>query len=132
MYRRQPYYLSKVNVEGTLEREEVELPLRGVCFVTYEVEGEAHVEPPGGDGWNEPRYGAYAEVCDVTVLSVEVVDEDGNEWRYDHKFIGPMEPGVVRPNHLLETTDKESERLSEDAVGLAYRDPTYDYDDPRI
>lgn len=126
--RRKPYSRNRVNVDGTLEREDVELPLRGVCFVTYEVEGDGYIEPASGDGWNEPRYEAYVEVCDVIVVAVEVVDEDGNEWSYDHKFIGPMEPGIVRPNHALTTTDKEDQQLSERAMDNAdsYEDREYD------
>lgn len=127
MRRRKEIWLSTVNVSTELEREDEALPLRGTCFVLYEVEGEASVEPPGGDGWNEPRYGASAEVYDPEVVRVEVTDEDGNEWQYDHKFIGPMEPGIVRPNHRLELTKSEEDDLAEQALEQACVDPYDDY-----
>lgn len=47
-----------------------------------EIEVEYGIEPGGGDGWNEPRYGASVEVSDLIPkkTGIEELDKEIKEW----------------------------------------------------
>jgi len=74
-------------------------------YVRYEVRVQADVEPPGGDGWNEPRYEASAEV-EAIVSKVAEVDV-------------PVEYSV---GDSVRLTAKEREALEIEAVSQAYEE----------
>jgi len=125
------HYLSDVSIGFTAERELPELePAEGPRHVTYDLEVFADITPPGGDGWNEPRYSAFAE-CSAKVDSLTILRVEADvEIKIAVGFIGPMEPGVVHPGHYLELTKVELEQASDIALERAesYPDPDEVYD----
>jgi len=74
-------------------------------YVRYEVLVRADIDPPGGDGWNEPRYSASAEV-DAIVTKVAEVS-------------GPVE---YEPGDSVRLTAEEEEYLEIEAISRARRD----------
>jgi hypothetical protein len=102
-------------------------------YVTYDLEVCADITPPGGDGWNEPRYNAYAECCARVDSLVILRAETDAEVKICSGFIGPMEPGVVGPGRYLELAKSELEHASDTALERAedYPDPDEAYDSAR-
>jgi hypothetical protein len=129
MRRRQPQPIGTGTFETVVEREDDELPLRGTCYVGYEVSVKVGFEPPSGNGWDEPRIEAHASFEGAWVLSVHVCAADGTTWDYKPGFIGPMEPGLVQAGQWLDgdLTSSEQETLEDEAIQIAL-DQGADYD----
>ena len=129
--RRRPFYQREVRWTWLLERELPALaPDDESRYVIYTLDVEAEIDPPGGDGWNEPRYSASAS-CAATVVSV-YVEQGTRTVDLDLGFIGPMEPGVHAPGTTPELKEREYEVMKERALDLAYcdgyPDPDEEYD----
>lgn len=124
--RHKGYHRREVTIEFEVERE-VELP-QGDAYVIYRIAVACETEPGGGDGWNEPKYGPSASVFDVKVLSalVSLCDDDEYEKTYTFDFIGPIEPGLVRPGCSIDLRDCEREHIEEQALEEAWVEPDPD------
>lgn len=122
------YYRREVTLEWEIERE-VELP-QGAAYVIYWIAVGCETEPGGGDGWNEPKYGPSASVFEAQVVTVTVSldDEEGDDRvkKYNGAFIGPIEPGLVRPGFSINLTDKERQDIEERALEEAWVEPDPD------
>jgi hypothetical protein len=125
------YYRREITIEWNVERE-VKLP-QGVAYVLYWIVVGCETEGPGGDGINEPRYGASASVfttkvvtVQVNIVQVDMGEEDEQNKAYNGAFIGPIEEGLARPGFSLELTDSEREAVEERALEQAWVEPDGD------
>lgn len=64
-------------------------------YVLYTIQVDGRCSPAYGDGWNEPREPAYAEVESIRVTKIEISRTEGQEVVIEEGFIGPIEHGVV-------------------------------------
>lgn len=127
----------KASFEAVVDREvpETVRPERP-GYAIYTLSVEAELSPAGGDGWNEPRWEAYACVY-PSVDSVRVefggegADRDGmgeptRVVEYTGDFIGPVEPGVVAPGDEMPLTEAELRSLEGEAFETAWSEPDPD------
>jgi hypothetical protein len=83
-------------------------------YIMYYLEVQVHLDPPTGDGWNEPHLPATSEVESAVVVKIEVNDKEGRREIIDEHFVGPMEPGVQQIGSQMKLSDKEQAQLADE------------------
>jgi len=124
-----PRYARHVKFEVTLELEDVRMGVY-LGWVTYELEVRADVDPPEGDGWNEPKLDAMASIDpDAKVLSVVFGYEDVEE--NPITLEGPPPCRIRLPGDYLRMSEEQTQGMEVEAIeeSLACGNP--DPDDRR-
>jgi hypothetical protein len=111
---------------------DVERDLEGLTteedrYVKYCLDVVTEIEPADGDGWNEPRTRAFANVCTATVRFCSIHEAERSAV-WELRSIGPVEPGVIAPGCQVELTPEEEEAMETVALEPVEPDPDEAYE----